>query len=140
MVDVELLQELRGLRAAIERLPAEIAAALAGGSSKVQKRPLRKADVDRLARLLPLIFQARRGTVFFMFELWSVPMAKAEPEAQAALLAEIGPRTEAKRLGRLLARAEGWTIAGLTVCRAVRLREGQAWEVVAKPSDIRDAT
>ncbi len=125
MTDADrVIAALERLQAAVEALPRRIAAEV--GSDR--RRPsLSAADASRLEGLAPAIYAAWPQLVFTVADLW----LDADETKNAELLRALGPRAEAKRLGRLLARAAeaDHDAGGFAIHRAARLREGQAWLV-----------
>jgi len=117
---------LETISAQLDALPRAIVAA-----QRERGRALSKSDREALAILLPEISQSIGNRMFTVKEL--VDHARV---ADVALLAAIEralgpivPSSTVKRIGRLLHRADCFTLGGLAVERIGSCRDGALWTV-----------
>ncbi len=111
----EIRDELRALRLATERT---------GGAA------LSRADRAALAVLLPAIAASVGSYTFTARELIDHAQA-ADLELRTAIERTLGPITDgtARRIGKLLKRADGCTLYGFVVVRIGDGRDGALWSI-----------
>ncbi len=119
----ETLALLQRISDQLAELPRAIALAQHAGSS------LSRADREQLATLLPVIATALRGYVFATRDLFTE--ASRNDALGTVLIACLGEldANAAKRLGKLLARADGVCIGDLRVDSVRKARDGVVWVV-----------
>lgn len=122
----DMAQQLARIAALLETLPARLAAVMYTGANT-----LKRAEREALAVLLPALVAAAGDRLVFTAAEALEHVATTKPEAIQALEASLGKSSAglARRLGRLLARAEGVVIEGLTVQRIGATRTGMLWQV-----------
>lgn len=123
----DMAQQLARIAALLETLPARLAAVMHKGGANTLKRDEREA----LAILLPALVAAAGDRLVFTAAEALGHVATTKPEAIQALEASLGTSDAglARRLGRLLARAEGVVIEDLNVQRIGATRTGMLWQV-----------
>lgn len=119
----ETVALLRLIAAKIDALPQEFARALHRGSS------LSRDDRERLSEVLPAIAAALGNHVFTIKDL--LQHAAQDPALQLDLQRILGSLDAgaSKSLGRLLSRADGFLLDGLTVTQLQKVRDGHLWRV-----------
>jgi len=127
----ELLIAILG---ALEALPARIADAIAARSARASK--VGAAD-RRAMELVPAIAEAVGSLRFTAAAL--LAQRSADPDLAGALERALGP-PNARKLGRLLARAGGTLIGEFAVERVGASRDGALWRIVrvSKLADSRE--
>lgn len=113
----EILEELRGIRAAVEALaPADVAA---GGPC------LRRRDRDALARILPVLAGVFGGEPFATWE--ALDVAQNDKGSAGENLRLVLGKRSANELGRLLQRGSGHSVADIEIMRDGRAFDGVRW-------------
>lgn len=132
--DDALLDEIRALRADLQRLPEAIAAALAAGFAPSAARSALNDDEEKmLGRLLAGISASFGDATFTIAQL--LEHSRFDPALKLALdrvVGEFDSRT-ARRIGKRLARCEHRSICGYQVRVTGKRRAGAIWQVVAAP-------
>lgn len=104
----------------LESLPGRIAAA-----GRANAPGLSREDRAALSTFLPLVFEEVGTRVWTLGDL-----ARDKPDAHAAMLLTVaGSASPERRLGKLLARAHGLAVDGLTVQRMGEVRKVALWKV-----------
>ncbi len=120
---LDVVAELKRIGLLLEGLPRAIAAASHGG------RSLSKDDRAKLAILLPAISKAIGSHYFTARDLWHE--AEKDAELSGALRKALGDTgaLAGKKLGKLLARADGFNQDGFSVISGKKVREGMLWSI-----------
>lgn len=118
----DIVALLQRIALALEALPRDIVREGHRGAS------LTREDRDRLAVLLPAVSLAVGSAIFTVRDL--VGHAKTDAELQAVIDKQFGTDAGApKKLGKLLARCDGFAEEGLRVAGVRKVRDGMLWRV-----------
>ena len=124
----EIRALLVDLSLAMQQLPAAIAAAVRAGTTE-RRGAMREAGRELLTVLLPELSHAIGDEGFTAS--WLITHAQTDIKLRSALELAIGPldRRAARRIGKLLRRAEHFILHDLHVERVGAVREGIVWSV-----------
>jgi len=125
MTDAVLVSAMAELAAEIRGLRADLAGR--------QRGRLSAADDTAMAALLPILVAVVRGKVFAVADLAAHAALDVGADMRIALGVAGGPR----KVGKLLRRADGHTIAGYRVDRVGADRAGALWTITTETRETR---